>query len=73
MGSTFMLKNLWWVGWSGVVWVVSGPHDFSHSPLRTNLGFKLGWTWLENKGFGPGLDNSKGWFKYCLYRMIINK
>ena len=36
--------------------VAHGPCDFivSSSPLRTNLGFELGWTGL---GLGPGLDN----------------
>ena len=44
-----------------------GPHDFSvspRSPLGSNLGFELGWTWLGlgleglgTKDSGPGLDN----------------
>ena len=37
-----------------------GLQDFSvsPSPLRTNLGFELGWTWLGLGlgGLGPGLD-----------------
>ena len=62
-----MLKSYQWGVWGGLC----GPHDFSVSPLGTNLGFALGWTGFGldlggsgSKGLGTGLDKNPDIYSY---------